>query len=159
MGLIRGVISSIAHEATKKSHDSNQQGPPMGATATCTCHGQQCNICAFALPLGSRREMRRERRAMKHASKVHRWSSRAYPVMPAAAGTYHNHPHQGQVQQPTYAEPQYRSQQPEFERSRDVDDRNRSGASFEQREELPPAYERGELFDQRNMGRQAEEKS
>jgi hypothetical protein len=100
MGLITGLVSTIAHAASGTTHEQQHQqainnygySQPQypstnyynSAYACSHAYQQTCNICAFARPLGSKRQLKRERRAMKHAAKAYCYSGGQYNVLPMA---------------------------------------------------------------------------
>jgi hypothetical protein len=177
MGLIAGLASTIAHAVSNTSHPATPQqsyyGAPAGygapATAYSGCASQNCKICAVMPHPSVRRQMKRQRRAMRHAAKAYRFSGGQYPVMPLVAGCHASHTSYGQYVQPQPAAAQTagyygpsparsvpQPQQPlHREASRELDEEEyeyqdeveheKAGATSD----MPPAYERGEYDRQR----------
>lgn len=167
-GIVLGLIAVGIHAATGSKRDRRNNKDQLGApppyyspsydAAPCACQVQgSCRLCAVDPVFMSRREVRRElkyeRRALKHARKAARWG--------APVAVYHSHSHSPQQQQSGFVQPppqqqqQYQQQGFQGVSAGQVPRR----ASFDEEDVLgqPPQYEPGEGSQQRLQQRRSVE--
>ena len=162
-GLVGGAIRAATGGSRDRHHDHIVVGPQpayYGAPCACQMPGS-CRLCAVDPVFMSRREVRRElkyeRRALKHARKAARWGL-APPV-----AVYHTHSQNGYVQpqqQQGYLQQSYPQQQQGYaqQQYRSVPEQQAPRrASFDEEDILdqPPQYEPGD-YQQRQQRRSVE---